>query len=473
MGGKGGTESRGGTVSTGGKSGSAGTLNSAGGGAGAGGGQAGAPGMCSLAIGDCATPNEPACKASRSPCVGSIASYELFKSDGYSVVNDVAASPDGRVAVTGYHFGETYFGTHYYTTDASPDGRRQRAYVASFDAEPNVKWVYQDAVPEQSLGVSLAFAANGDALIQTRHVVPSTTGAGLLRLNAGGQELWRKDWGTSNVVPVAVAVDKNGRIWSSGNVYGQLGYPGGSLDAPTSQQGYLLQTEDNGTLLQAFTITPPTYQTTNVTDLQVDDEGSVIVIGTGETVGLRSASFLQKFLPSGEPAAQKNFDEALTLSSVVVDRSLRITIVGSFKGTFVNEGTRFQADPEDLFIAQYSSDGELLWQKTYSGQLHATAATVDAFGNLIVAGFGSKLVFDARTLVSEHDTRTAAFVLKLRPNGSEVSAQKVDGGATFDGAATDASGRIWLVGKLEASAWLGQDVLSSPSSYGLLVRLNP
>jgi hypothetical protein len=206
MGGKGGTESPGGIPSVGGKSGSAGTPSIAG----AGGGQAGEPGMCSLAIADCATPNEPACKDSRSPCVGSIASYGLFQSSGYSFVNDVAASLDGRVAVTGYHFGETYFGSLYYTTDSSPGGHRQRAYMASFGAEPTVKWVYQDPVPEQSHGVSLAFAANGDVLVQTRHVDPSTTGAGLLRLNTGGREVWRKDWGTSNVVPVAVAVDNDG-----------------------------------------------------------------------------------------------------------------------------------------------------------------------------------------------------------------------------------------------------------------------
>lgn len=482
MGGKGGSESTGGissagdTSSAGGKSGSAGTLNSAGAGggqAGTGGGQGGRPGMCSLAMEDCATPKEPACQDRRAPCVGSIASYELFESNGYSLVNDVAASPDGRVAVTGYHFGETYFGSHYYTTDASPDGRRQRAYVASFDTDPKVDWVYQDAVPDQSQGVSLAFAKNGDILLQARHIPSSTTGAGLLRLNPLGQELWRRDWGTSNVVPVAVAVGNDGRIWSSGNVYGPLGYPGSSLDAPTSQQGYLLQTDDDGTLLQELTVTPPTYQTTNVIDLQLDDAGSVIVIGTGTTIDLRSSGFLRKFSASGEPLAQKDFNEALMLSSVVVDRSLRVTIVGSFKSTFVNEGSRFQAAPEDLFIAQYSSDGELLWQKTYSGQLQATAATVDAIGNLIVAGFGSRLVFGAQTLVPEHDTKTAAFVLKLRPNGSEVWAQKIDGGATLRGAATDTSGHIWVVGKLEGRAWLGQDLLSNPDSYGLLVRLNP
>jgi hypothetical protein len=170
---------------------------------------------------------------------------------------------------------------------------------------------------------------------------------------------------------------------------------------------------------------------------------------------------------------QKDFNEALTLRSVLVGDTLRVSVVGSFKGVFVNEGLRFGADSEDLFIAQYSRDGELLWQKTYAGQLEATAATVDSLGNLIVAGFGSRLVFGARTLVPEHDTKTAAFVLKLRPDGSEIWAQMLDGGATLRAAATDASGRIWLVGKLEGRAWLGSDALSSAGSYGLLVRLNP
>ena len=105
--------------------------------------------------------------------------------------------------------------------------------------------------------------------------------------------------------------------------------------------------------------------------------------------------------------------------------------------------------------------------------MQATAATVDAFDNLIVVGFGSRLVFGARTLVPEHDTKTAAFVLKLRPNGSEVWVQKLDGRAILRGAATDSSGRIWLVGKLDDRVGLGEDVLSRPDSYGLLVRLQP
>jgi hypothetical protein len=98
---------------------------------------------------------------------------------------------------------------------------------------------------------------------------------------------------------------------------------------------------------------------------------------------------------------------------------------------------------------------------------------VDSFGNLIVTGVGSKLVFGGRTLVPEHDTKTAAFVLKLRPDGSEIWAQKLDGDATLRGAATDASGRIWLVGNLEGHTWLDEASLSSAASSGLIVRLDP
>jgi len=41
------------------------------------------------------------------------------------------------------------------------------------------------------------------------------------------------------------------------------------------------------------------------------------------------------------------------------------------------------------------------------------------------------------------------------------------------GAATDKLGRIWLGGSFDEQVWVGQDALSSPFEFGLLVRLNP
>jgi len=49
-----------------------------------------------------------------------------------------------------------------------------------------------------------------------------------------------------------------------------------------------------------------------------------------------------------------------------------------------------------------------------------TAATVDPFGNIIIASVGSEVAFGARSLLPDHGVNKAAFVLKLRPDGSEL-----------------------------------------------------
>ncbi|RYZ03432.1 MAG: hypothetical protein EOO73_27950 [Myxococcales bacterium] len=471
-GGSGGAAAGGSAASTGGKVGGGAASASGkvgGGGAGvAGSGQAGA---CSLPLEDCLAVEQPECPGLRPRCEGRIEFHEVFETNGYSYVNDVATGPSGRAAITGYHFGETFFGSRHFTTDSFPGGRREVAFVVSFDTAHALEWVYQD--PEQSHGVALAFAANGDALVHARHLAPSPTGAGIFPVNTLGQQLWRKDWGTSNLVPVGIAVDNDGHVWSTGNVYGRLGYPGSDLDAPTAQQGYLLQTDSAGTLLQELFITPPSYGVSNVLDLQLDAEDAVITIGEGDTTDGRFSSFIRKFSASGAPLLLKELEAPLQLSRVVVDRRRRITLVGSFQGTFEHEGSRFESDVPTLLVAQYSSEGELLWRKTYAGPLEPTAAAVDRFDNLIIAVAGSALALRDRLLVPEHGSSEAAFVLKLRADGSEVWARKLDGAVTLRGAATDASGRIWLGGNFDGEAWLDEDVLSSPNTTGLLVQLSP
>jgi hypothetical protein len=424
--GQGGTFEMGGTFAIGGKVGGAGTPGTSGT---SGAGQAGEPSMCQLSPLDCAMASEPECLAGRRPCAGSIASYERWDTTQYSYMTDVAVGRDDRVAVTGYHVGTTSFGRFVFTSEPTPtQAHGQRAYVASFDRNETLEWVALDHGPVESSGVSLALAANGDTLLQTQHLYSSTTGASLMRMSALGEAVSRVDWGkASALLQTALALDNDGRIWLGGTFTGALGYPGTTLTTAGEGDGYLLQLDDNGEPLNAVLVTPKRFTRSTLKNLIVDDEDSVLAVGSAWNDHGEYVSVLRKFSANAELLLEKELGRNLNLTHVIVDRQMRFTLIGSFHGAFENEGERFEAATNDLWLAQYSRDGELLWQKAYVGPAYVSAATIDPFGNIIVAGSGSGLIVGSRVLASDHEAGDLSFVLKLRANGTDVWAQKLDG----------------------------------------------
>lgn len=471
FGGRGGTVNQGGTFATGG---SAGTPSISGMPGTAGNGQAGETSTCLLSVLDCATKNEPECEGSRQPCTGRIDGFERLDTTQYSYIADIASGRDDRVAVTGYHVGMTAFGPLVITSEPTPtQPHGQRAYVASFDRDEAIEWVTPDDGAVESHGVSLALAPNGDTLLETQHIYSNTTGASLIRLSALGEELWRIDWGTAGTLTQrGLAVDNDDRSWLGGNVQGPLEYPPITLGAAGRADGYLIQVDDQGEPLRAMLLTPEPLTRSEVSNLVVDDEDSVLVVGAAWNDHGDYINMLRKFSAGGELLVERNFGRTLVLGHVVVDRLMRFTLVGSFSGTFENEGERFQTVSSALWVAQYSRDGDFLWQKTYGGRASVTAATVDPSGNIIVVGRGPQLTVGKEVLMPDQDG-DFAFALKLRPDGTDVWVRKIDGSARFPGATTDSTGTVWLAGTFSDRVWLGDNEQSSSSDTGLLVRLSP
>ncbi len=113
---------------------------------------------------------------------------------------------------------------------------------------------------------------------------------------------------------------------------------------------------------------------------------------------------------------------------------------------------------QDLLIAKYGPNGNLLWAKAAGspGTEEAMAVAVDASDNIIIAGYFSShfLTFGSTTLINPDpsDNTFDMFVTKYDPNGNAIWAKSV-GGTTWEQAlsvATDASGHVIVSGEFES-----------------------
>jgi hypothetical protein len=125
----------------------------------------------------------------------------------------------------------------------------------------------------------------------------------------------------------------------------------------------------------------------------------------------------------------------------------------------VGETGSFGAGNGDAFIVKYNSAGTLLWQKTWGGDSwdYASTATVDAAGNLYVAG---------ATCSFTADNSADIFLLKYNSSGVLLW-QRTWGGNAWEfpyDLAIDTQGYIYLAG--------GTDSFTSSSSSSLLLKFN-
>ena len=122
--------------------------------------------------------------------------------------------------------------------------------------------------------------------------------------------------------------------------------------------------------------------------------------------------------------------------------------------SFPNQGSN------DLFVAKYSPNGQLVWARSAGGSdsEEAHAVTIDTSGRIYVAGYfaSAGVSFGNHSLQSSGDAD--AFVVAYDPQGQPLWAQKA-GGLLYDRAraiAVDTHGGLYV----------GGDYKSNPSTFG-------
>lgn len=281
-----------------------------------------------------------------------------------------------------------------------------------------------------------------------------------IKLNPSGNFVWAMPvGGTNNVNTVIggygpkISIDNNsGFIYITGAYSSQVDFDPSAASffiTPPNSGGpeytFLAKYTLNGNLAWAKYIAE---SGTVISEIAVDNSGEVNIIGVfsgtldldpGPNVFNVSTSpsgddfYILKYNSNGEFQWAKQFGDPTRLDEVydiTIDNQNNIIITGLFSGLVdfdPNSGvTNLQSNnnSNDAFIAKYTSNGELIWAKSFgstnTGIERGNAITVDNQNNIYATGSFSGLTdFDSSTNtvnLSPVGTRSI-YILKLTSNG--------------------------------------------------------
>lgn len=483
----GGSASRAGSSAAGSASVSAGGKGSAGSGFGGTFGQAGTPSGgffnggvssggvtnegCQLAVGDCRRDSEPECLEPRKPCEGELSASRDFGTTRV-FVRDIAISSSGQIAIAGDFVGELDFGGQsepLVSSGVAPTNTD--AFVASFDSLGNAVWAYAFS-SERSTASGVRFTPAGDVVVQGKRG-PMTF---LIWLNAQGEITSSQLSRCVYCEPGHVAVDNDGNVVLGGSYTGELFHAGATLSHMGSA-GYLIKLNKNGDVLWAQNVVPDSWTSAVTTGVVVDDEDSIVVVGNGEHDSSTGA-FFRKLSANGQERFTRQLQASgrITFRAVAVDRKMQIIVAGELEGQMSSAGELLQSSSStvpDLWWARYDGEGQLAVQQLYATAgkgIALDAATVDPFGNVLLAGSVGALAVDGLLPL----TTDALFVLKLRTNGDGVWLRSLPGSAEHAVLGADNQGNAWVGASFDGQQLLGDTKIDAAGNlHGILFKLSP
>jgi len=143
--------------------------------------------------------------------------------------------------------------------------------------------------------------------------------------------------------------------------------------------------------------------------------------------------------------------------STCTDGSGNVYVTGNFNSPNITFGstTLTNAGGDDLFIVKYDGMGNLLWAQGFggNGKDNSKCIVADASGNIYITGeYASPTLTFGNTTLTNVDT-IDVFIAKYNPTGSLIWAKGIGGSGieTGNGAATDASGNLYITGNFTST----------------------
>jgi hypothetical protein len=163
--------------------------------------------------------------------------------------------------------------------------------------------------------------------------------------------------------------------------------------------------------------------------------------------------------------------------SVAVDISGNAYVTGYFSspsilfGTFTLENKGF----EDIFLVKYDAGGNVVWAESAAGTFHdvGNSVTLDDSGNIFLTGFfsSSEITFGDNTLTNAGGNDM--FLAKYDANGNVLWAKNPYGTSQDQGCsvAADNSGNAYVAGYFSAYTYIvfGSDTLTSGGDYDVFL----
>ncbi|PKN47141.1 MAG: hypothetical protein CVU59_03880 [Deltaproteobacteria bacterium HGW-Deltaproteobacteria-17] len=206
----------------------------------------------------------------------------------------------------------------------------------------------------------------------------SSTEIFLSRYGSDGTRLWTSVWGSSIWdEPRSVTRDP------AGNVYG-IGISGSGIDGNpfgNMKNSFISKYTATGTRLYTYQ-----YNTSYAHDLVVDEADNRYIVG--QTTSTTPDAILIKMLPSGGTTWSRTLGSTASDigRKIVRDGAGNLYIAGTTAGSL---GGQTHRGGDDIFLAKYSPDGDLLWVRMWgtSSTDRQTGLALSSDGFLYISGY--------------------------------------------------------------------------------------
>jgi hypothetical protein len=444
---------------------------------------AGAPNMpmCALLAGDCRTPTDVHCEALPA-CSG-----EIYRGERWgafrSTLTDIAAAPDGRIAIAGFYRGQVDFGGK---SQPLPATETDDGFLAVYGSDGNALWARPFSGPGPQVILGIAFAPDGDLVAQgaTDERPDADVGymlgkAFVTRLDPRGSPRFTKIFGGEETTPGHIAVDNAGAAVLVGSFSGAF-----DIDGPRDiTKPYVVKLDEQGAVVWARGLASMSPSIFGSGTLDTDSHGNVFI--AGQRLVDEYSGYLVKLSQAGAELYREEFVSSgyAFLNGVAVGPDDSFALVGQFTGTLALRDRMFPAsspDKYDAWLAKYSPGGELQWVKTFPGNGVVNGAlghsvAIDRFGNVVMAGMAGSVVVDGAVVAPKPPMLQAAYFAKFRANGDLVWVRSIDAwSGYFARVAIDAQNQIWTGGYFQTRLELnGEVVEAAGNSEAFLLRLRP
>jgi hypothetical protein len=362
---------------------------------------------------------------------------------GYDGAYSVVVDAIGNIYIAGYYRSSTItFGSTTLTNAGSYD-----VFLAKYNSNGNVLWAKSAGGTGSDYAYSIAVDTLGNTYLTGSFQSPTLTFGSTTLINAGyydlfltkydinGNVLWAKgSGGTSNDIAWSVAVDASGNSIMAGSFYSaNLTFGSTTLTNAGLTDIFLTKYDANGNVIWAKSAggTKDDYaysvaiDATGNTYLAGVFVSSTINFGTTTLTNIGSDDvFLAKYDVNGnvlwaKSAGGTSYDYAY---SVAVDTSGNSYLAGYFESPAITFDTIILTNvgSDDIFLTKYDTSGNVLWAKSSGGTGNdkANSVVVDAFGSIYLGGYFGSPSINFYTTTLTNAGNADIFLAKI--NGDTI-----------------------------------------------------
>ncbi len=367
--------------------------------------------------------------------------------------------------------------------------------LAKYDRAGNLLWVLPgpetdpDFPPRLALdhggNLYLAAAFNGGFTNVLGTNILDNTGMGgffVARIDPDGNVLWVRQSERGSMIFKGLAVDAGDDAYVMGDASGINEFGGFTLNSYGYSDIFLAKLDSTGNVLWAKHAGGAGEN--NGWKLALDASGNAYVGGRiqGPTAQFDDVQltcengclFVAKYGPLGDVLWVRQVDGYSEYCHLAVDPAGNGWLASGFYGTrIIGTNTLTNTGGEDIFLAKYDPDGNVLWVRSVGGPNYASVRglELDQAGNLYLAGTGSGLVWFGPYVVSPPNP-SELFVAKYDGTGQILwvrHAGSTNGGIRMYYWVVDAMGNVLVTGTFIQPTTFGPYNLMPLGSYNFFL----